>query len=185
MSIIDIDQVRRNHKGQTVRGTLEAGAVYSTCELYRYLIWRTDHRPLLGEFKSILWIMLNPSTATEAVLDPTIRRCMDYSLRDGYSQVLICNLFALRSTDPRALYAHDCPEGDHNLRTIHLEALYANTVVLAWGNHGTLNGQAQRVLALLHNMDVQPKCLKVNAGGSPAHPLYLKRDLPFIDYIKR
>lgn len=49
-------------------------------------------------------VMLNPSTADEAQNDPTVERCERRALRLGFGQLEVVNLFALRSTDPSALY---------------------------------------------------------------------------------
>ena len=51
--------------------TYRSEAVYSDCKRYRYsLIWRDGRGPML------LFVMLNPSGATEHWLDPTVRRCL-------------------------------------------------------------------------------------------------------------
>lgn len=51
----------------------------------------------------IAWILLNPSTADEQRLDPTLTRVKGYAERLGIRNVTILNLFAWRATDPRAL----------------------------------------------------------------------------------
>lgn len=51
-----------------------SGATLSGCGLYRYHLWRRwDTGP------SVMWIMLNPSTADADEDDPTIRRCVGYA----------------------------------------------------------------------------------------------------------
>ena len=54
-----------------------SGAVFSTCERYRYKLWRVwdPDRPL----GCVMFLMLNPSTATATEDDPTIRRCIGYA----------------------------------------------------------------------------------------------------------
>ena len=53
------------------KGDAKSEAIYSDCETYRYALTRVwePTRPRL------LYIMLNPSTATEVQNDPTIERC--------------------------------------------------------------------------------------------------------------
>jgi len=58
--------VTRRH--DAADGTLSE-ALYSPCEAYRYRLTRR-----WGAAAPLIWIMLNPSTATEAANDPTIER---------------------------------------------------------------------------------------------------------------
>ena len=59
--------------------------------------------------------MLNPSTADEVKFDPTIKRCYTYAKDWGYGKLMVCNLFALRSTYPQALYSTEIdPIGEDN-----------------------------------------------------------------------
>ena len=46
-------------------------AIYSDCERYRYALTRTWDE----SGKRALFVMLNPSTATEVQNDPTVERC--------------------------------------------------------------------------------------------------------------
>ena len=81
------------------KGTIESGAHFSPCERYRYRLWRCWDA---SKWKLAI-IGLNPSTATHEEDDPTIRRCIGFAKRDGYGGLLMLNLFALRSTDPKGL----------------------------------------------------------------------------------
>ena len=71
-------------------------AIYSPCKSYRYLLTRTHVRAK----KSLLFILLNPSTATEFKNDPTIARCQKRSEILDYKAFAICNLFAFRTCIP-------------------------------------------------------------------------------------
>lgn len=64
--------------------TPDAGAVFSKCERYRYLLWR-QWRELGARAGTVVFAMLNPSTATELVLDPTLTRCHGFTRRLGYA----------------------------------------------------------------------------------------------------
>ncbi len=79
---------------------LESDAELSACGRYRYRLTRVWDRSR----PRCLWVMLNPSTADERSLDPTARRCFDFSLSWGCGALEAVNLFALRSSDPGALY---------------------------------------------------------------------------------
>lgn len=54
---------------------------------------------------AVCWVLLNPSTADAFKLDPTLKRCAQFSLRWGFGSMLIVNLFALRSPHPSDLVA--------------------------------------------------------------------------------
>ena len=83
------------------------GAVFSPCGRYRYKLWRVWDPDLpLG---CVMFLMLNPSTATDAEDDPTIRRCIGYARSWGYGGLYVGNLFAYRATDPTALQRVDHP----------------------------------------------------------------------------
>jgi len=156
---------------QTItRGNTVSGAVYSEDERYRYLLWRKwDDRP------AATFLMLNPSTATEAVLDPTVMRCRMHARAWGYGGLVVANLFAYRATDPRELLTLDDPVGPANDATISHVIAEAPLLVCAWGAHGDLNGRARQVLDLLR--DTPLYVLGLTKGGQPRHPLYMRADL--------
>lgn len=83
-------------------------AVFSEDEAYRYSLIR-EWDPTKGH---CCFVMLNPSKATATVNDPTVARCMGFAERWGFGSLQVVNLFALRSTDPRALYTHTAPIGE-------------------------------------------------------------------------
>lgn len=155
-----------------------------TVAAYRYRLSRSDwpegwvnmHAPRL------LWIMLNPSTADEEMDDPTIRRVKAFSRRLGYEALTVVNLYAMRSTDPRGLWAADDPVGPENDAVIAEEAWTAVTddapIIAAWG----ANARPERVAQVLAIPHVAPRlhCLGVTSAGAPRHPLYLRGDVPLV-----
>lgn len=150
-----------------------AGAKFSRCRRWRYLLWRCwdDARPVAN------FLMLNPSTADEFKLDPSCTRARNYAERWGFGTVVITNIFGWRSTDPSALKLVEDPVGRGNDRAIVTAAKEAKLVVCAWGNHGLHLERSQRVLALLRQAKVPLTCLRMNDLGEPAHPLYLPSSL--------
>jgi hypothetical protein len=115
--------------------------------------------------------MLNPSTATEDTDDPTIRRCLRFSIGWGYGRLIVVNLFALRATNPAALARHIDPIGVDNDQAILRAARSAGTVVCAWGAHPCAVARARTVAALLRGVDLH--CLGTTTHGQPRHPLYV------------
>src|SRR5436190_22946192 len=88
--------------------SLEAGqATLSECRRYRYTLTRVWDE----SYPRIAWIGLNPSTADENVLDPTLRRVVRFSMDWGFGSFTMLNLFALRATDPVVMKAHFEPVG--------------------------------------------------------------------------
>ncbi len=146
-----------------------AGARFSACRRWRTLLWRCwdASRPAAN------FLMLNPSTADETVLDPTCARARDYAERWGYGSLLVTNLFAWRATDPRAMRSAEDPVGAGNDAAILSAARAAKLVVCAWGNHGAHLGRSAHVRHRLRDAGIALHVLRLNAGGEPAHPLYL------------
>lgn len=144
-----------------------SSAIISACGAYRYRLERQWNPRLL----KVAFVMLNPSTADASQDDPTIRRCIGFAKAWGFGGLVVGNLFALRSTDPKALYSHPepiGPENDDHLRRIANEA---DPVVCAWGTHGTLHDRGREVAELLDGRNLA--ALKVTAAGHPGHPLYI------------
>ena len=149
---------------------MQRDAVFSPGGLYRYELKRQwDER--LG---TVLFVMLNPSTADATVDDATVERCIGYAMRWGYGTLLVGNLFALRSTDPKKLRRVSDPVGPGNDAALKGLVERADLVVAAWGAHGALRDRDRHVLDLL---EVQWHVLAETKAGQPRHPLYLKADL--------
>jgi hypothetical protein len=85
-----------------------AGAIFDDKRrVYRYVLWWR-----WGDAtKRCLFIMLNPSTADEHVLDPTVKKCVKWARSWGFGALDVCNLFAWRATDPSELYHIPDPVG--------------------------------------------------------------------------
>lgn len=145
-------------------------AVFSQDERYRYRLDRLwSHDPKLG---SVTWIMLNPSTATAEVDDPTVAKCQTYTRRWGYRRLTVVNLFAWRDTSPFGMKRAVDPVGPENDYHIRAACHMADLVMAAWGNDGAHRNRSQEVRKLLALEEVALYCLKINQGGEPAHPLY-------------
>ena len=104
----------------------------------------------------------------------SVERCERRARALGYHGLEVVNLFALRSTDPAALYAHEDPVGPLNDDAIEAATAGGKTAVIcAWGNHGGISGRAARVLRWLRMHGRTVGCLGVNKTGHPVHPLYV------------
>ena len=150
-----------------------SGALFSSCRQWRYLLWRQwDKAKPVANF-----LMLNPSTADEVQLDPSCTRARVYAQRWGYGALIVTNLFGWRATDPQDMKAAREPVGRGNDRAILKAAREARIVICAWGNHGAHLGRSSAVRAMLAKAGVRTNVLRMNAGGEPAHPLYLPGNL--------
>ena len=156
------------------------GASFSPCGLYRYSLTRSWEPTMFAGPLRIAWVMLNPSTADAARDDPTIRRVLDFSRREGANAVEIVNLFAFRATDPRWLCKATDPVGRDNNAAIRFAAAAAHRVVCAWGHRGSLARRDVDVATMLDGVALE--CLGVNDDGSPRHPLYLRADTPLVPF---
>ena len=155
----------------------EATATFSPDLVHRYnLVRRWADGPLLR------FIMLNPSTATAFVLDPTVTRCVKRAEVMGYAGLLVQNIFALRSTDPKGLYVHDDPVGPVNDDFLRTPGEEVGQTIVAWGVHAKFRGRGAQVTQMLREVGVEPFCLDLTKEGFPKHPLYVanaKQPVPF------
>jgi len=150
-----------------------AGAKFSRCRRWRYLLWRCwDEAKPVANF-----LMLNPSTADEFKLDPSCTRARNYAERWGFGALVVTNIFGWRATDPQDMKSAKDPVGRGNDMAILQAAKEATLVVCAWGNHGLYLERAERVTALLRRESVELSFLRMNGEGQPAHPLYLPSSL--------
>lgn len=149
-----------------------SGATFDPTRSYRYLLWRRWDVTL----PEVAFVMLNPSTADETDDDPTIRRCAGFARAWGFGGIVVANLFAFRSASPLALRSCPDPVGPENNRYLCAVRERTNSVIAAWGQHGALFGRSAQVRGLLE-AGGPLSVLRLNAGGEPAHPLYLPGSL--------
>ena len=153
---------------------LDAGALFSPCRRYRYLLWRRwdENLPTLAV------IGLNPSTADELKDDPTIRRCVGFAKGWGFGSLHMLNLFAWRATSPLAMKAQAGnavgPRNDEYLRVV---TSRAQQTLCAWGTHGVFRGRNVEVRKMLASAGIVPVVLRLTQDGYPSHPLRLPKSL--------
>lgn len=147
---------------------------FSPDRRYRYwleVIWDARKPPLVA-------CMLNPSTADEVKNDPTVERQCRRATRWDLGGLIVVNVFAFRSTDPQALYDEPDPVGVENdcyIIAASQRVGIGGVFLCGWGGHveEVMPGRAQEVLGLIRGAGARPTALRVNADGSPGHPLYI------------
>lgn len=151
------------------KGDAASTAIYSDCERYRYALTRVwdEAKPRL------LFIMLNPSKATERANDPTVERCERRARVLGYGAMRVMNIFAWRETDPKKLRRATDPVGPENDALLLAGLAWADRVIAGWGVHGEHVGRGPEVEALLRGAGADLCCLGLSKAGHPRHPLYI------------
>lgn len=179
-------------------------AAFSTDRRDRYWLTRSwpismaadvsdDHRPLA-------FLGLNPSTADAFTDDPTIRRCINFAKREGAGGLVMVNLSAMRSTDPKALYA--LLKKGVGIQQVHrafapeafpalLEAVAGCAgVVACFGNFAGASVNAKSMLAnearcihrAIRGRGLPVWSLGTTQDGWPRHPLYQRRDAQLVHW---
>lgn len=149
------------------------GAVFSVNREYRYAL-RRDLAP--DGHGTVLFVMLNPSTADADTDDATIRRCKGFARTGRYRTMLVGNLYAYRSRNPKKI--ERLPDFDRigveNDLYLERMATQADHSIVAWGARPWALPRMERVLEILGDLcDVY--CLGETQDGFPKHPLYLPK----------
>lgn len=144
-----------------VRGS----AFFSECGNYRPYLSRR-----WGEGDFVMWLCMNPSSATNDRDDATSKKLTRHSQRLGYGGLFLLNVMDYRATDPQHLPL-DAERSNRNLRYISKYAALSAQIVLAFGGlRARGNWQNFAAEAVAACGDIQPQCVLRNADGSPRHP---------------
>jgi hypothetical protein len=150
----------------------EAGAVYSlpvaNVSKYRYVLWR------IWDYTLPVWLycMLNPSTATELKLDPTLKRQRQRAINGGAGGMVVTNSGAIRETKSKIAIRDIDPIGPYNEWWIRHIAPTCDMHIAGWGPMAKKFGGDQLVARALGEAGVQLHRLELSKGGFPKHPLY-------------
>ncbi len=173
---------------------MKSSAEISDCGRFRYSLtrdWIDDDALRLQvpqQPKTLVGILLNPSTADADVDDPTSRKSIGFAKLWGCNRLVMLNLWAFRATDPERMKWFARGDGGSsveerkNLDRI-VRELSSNDdmiVLCAWGNDGAFMDRSSVVLTLLYDK-VRDRmgqrrnlwCLGKNKSGEPKHPLYV------------
>lgn len=102
---------------------------------FRY-VWCPWDQPTTGS--TLCAVGFNPSTADQMNDDPTTRRLRGIATELGHARIVLVNLYAGRSSDPKDLLAStDLGDDAVNDAAIAKAADSADQVLVAWGRIGT------------------------------------------------
>jgi len=155
----------------------DQGAWLSGDGTYRYTLFRRWGQLFAEDAKPLVWVMLNPSTANADLDDQTVRKVRGFTVRAGYSWLVIVNLFAYRTGSPaRLLDVGDRlrfdivgPMNDHAIR----DAVgQAGRVVVAWGGDARYRWPARVEYVTKHLLPAHLWCVGTTGRGDPRHPCY-------------
>lgn len=152
---------------------------------------RQEYRPLLRRWtgetlpdRFAMFIGMNPSTAGADVSDPTVVREWGFTVREGFTGYVKCNIADYRATHPEDLLKPGVvTSSPANLPTILEWAARASLIIVCHGKvNRALVDDCRRVSAALRAAGLPLKCFGRNADLSPRHPLYLPASTGLLDY---
>lgn len=146
-------------------------AVLSHDGRYRYLLARRWQEGV-GHARTILWIMLNPSSADHDRDDLTVRKCIGFSKAWGASALKVVNLFAYRTSNPQDLLEVMNPVGPANQEHVRKAGDDCDKVIVAWGALSNKLWYASAAIRTAVRGEYAGKlqCLGRTRTGAPRHP---------------
>ena len=153
----------------------KAVAVFDKEKTFRYALAHCFNE----DCKPLMWVMLNPSTATQTDPDMTVTKCKGFTeriaVREGEESggLVIVNLFAYRATNWRELRCCPDPVGPGNDEWIQrtLRSGQISKIVVAWGGKGRkFPERRDNVKRLLRGEGIPIFQLGESVKGEPRHP---------------
>lgn len=154
-------------------------ALFSGCLRFRHElseIWDASRKPAV-------WLLANPSIASESVPDATWTKGVGFSKRLGYGGQIFTNVFDYIATDPRDLKAAGYPCSPNNFAQILDAACRGDgSVICAWG--AVLRGRHEPnvVAQVLRIAGFRTMALGMTSLGEPRHPLMLPYETPLHEW---
>lgn len=144
--------------------------IFSEDRKYRYYLRREFKK---NPKKFLAFIMLNPSTANEKYNDPTVERCQNHAINKKYDGMIVLNIFAYRTTNPKKLLEIKNPVGEKNNETIIKTINKHKNIICAWGNHGKILKRSNEIKKILKKHKIKTYTFQITKKGEPKHPLYI------------
>lgn len=119
----------------------------------------------------IAYVLNNPSTASEEIDDPTIRRLWGFTVAMGYGAMQVFNTNPYRSTVPHLAIVPPEPVMKVNDQWLEYGIRTSAALICGWGDKAN-DALARRAVGVLHGLGPMG-AFRVTAKGNPQHPLYL------------
>lgn len=163
-------------------------AVISECGLYRYRLDRDCEGLIPAEFdedsKVFAYFGINPSTADAMLDDPTVRKWIGFTQRNGGNRFIVGNVFSYRATDVKVIGKVPFPQGPQHFTHLNQIIAEADVLVPCWGGRDKvpkhLREQLDLLLAWLHRSGKPVLHFGTTDGGDPKHPLFLPYTTPLL-----
>ena len=142
-------------EAQITNTTEQATAEYSHCQQYLYQLTRTwdEAKPPL------VFIGMNPNTATEESDDPETRWMRTWAKAKGYGGIIILNIFAFRTNTPIRIAIPKDPVGPAN--DTYLKRYAEANPIFCWGRGSKERGE--QVAAFFK----EARCFGISDNGQP------------------
>ena len=152
-----------------------SGSTFSKDKKYRYEL----HRIWDQNAPTVLFILLNPSSADDTENDLTTTRCINFAKEMNYGGIYIANLYAYISTNPDELKNVADPVGSENKKYIEELVKKVKTVVYGYGPKTLDSNPEPEWLKELVN---EPFCFKKTKEGYPWHPRSIEKTCTFVPF---
>lgn len=183
-----------NIRRRAVFDLLETSIAVGAAPRYRFHL-RQEWGPIAtaADDPTLLFVMMNPSVGDATDDDPTLVRCRNFAIREGFCAFEVVNLFAWIETNASLLKRAKDPIGPDNDAHIVAAARRAKKTLVAWGTPAGINlgprskvpafrGRDEHVLRLLRETGVSPSCFGTTDGGAPCHPLMLANETAIVPF---
>ena len=130
-----------------------------------------------------LYIMLNPSTADLEVCDRTLDKCIKIAKNNGCGSIVVVNLFSYRTSKPEDLLEVERRSHPANIQTVKASIDETEMIIAAWGEQGVWFNGCYPILKYIEETRRELYCLGENRYGWPRHPLFMKINTVFKEYV--
>lgn len=161
-------------------------AIISECGRYRY---RLD-RDVQQEGLVFAFFGVNPSTADASINDPTVRKWIGFSERNGVKRFIVGNVFSYRATDVNDLRSmvSSGAQGDEHHQYLAEIIAEADVLVPCWGRLAKmpkeLRSYPSALLDLMNRSGKPVLHFGITGCGQPMHPLMLAYATPMTPWSK-